>query len=503
MPAPKGGRRQPRMPTMPNLNLSRQQLQQTKSQADPTSPPHTPTASPQKSRKIQPSFAEASRRAPRDPHIQPVGNGHQFSYQPFIGPEQFSPRSPSSSEVPDDSGDEYSSEEEDYQPHLMKAPSPLAASDTPSSQDDSDTYDDEDVEEEGGEEEDEEDPDEELQDAQLQADAAKQSISPIGRVVDMEDDDEEEEEEEELSDVKPRIHAANRFACLMERAADTEDEGEEEEEDDEELQDSDMEKDAAKPTVSPIGRAVQMEDGSDEEEGEAEEEDDDDDDDDDDEEEEEDNHDNGEDMSRPAMESPVYATTATATTTVCDFVLEDMDPMDSDNGLSVLDPDEIESNRSRSSSKNRDNDPSTFEHKELPIRMMQDLKNLHCSAEASDEEAEQDTEEAAFYKWQQHMRRRRLSISSSITGKRTFSERSDSDDSDDAGLDVNEVGSSARRLRKRMHRGSLLFQDPPEPRIDELEEPNSSEDEFLPTQNHLGMNLPSWTIEINEMEDSQ
>ncbi|XWW99319.1 hypothetical protein V2A60_007328 [Cordyceps javanica] len=75
-------------------------------------------------------------------------------------------------------------------------------------------------------------------------------------------------------------------------------------------------------------------------------------------------------------------------------------------------------------------------------------------------------------------------------------------DSDDAGLDVNEVGSSARRMRKWLHRGSLLFQDPPEPRIDELEEPNSTEDEYLTTQ-QFGMELPYWTIEINEMEDSQ
>lgn len=202
------------------------------------------------------------------------------------------------------------------------------------------------------------------------------------------------------------------------------------------------------------------------------------------------------------MESPVYVAATITTTTVCDFVLEDMDPMDSDNGLSVLDPYEIESNRSRSSSKQGDDKAPRFEHRDLPIRMMQDLKNLNCSHEASDEEGGQDTEEAAFYKWQQHMRRRRLSVSSSITGKRTFSERSDSDDSDDGGLDVNEMGSSARRMRKRMHRGSLLFQDPPEPRIDELDEPNSSEDEYITSQ-HLGMELPYWTIEINEMEDSQ
>ncbi|KAM3434787.1 hypothetical protein NHJ13734_005854 [Beauveria thailandica] len=445
MPAPKGGRRQP---AMPNLNLSRQQLQQTKSQADPTSPPHTPTASPHKTRKSQPVFDQSSRSAPMDPHIRPVGHDHQFSYRPTVRPEQLSPRS--SSEVPDDfdddeysSGDEDEDEEEeeedeeaglDYLRGPIKAPSPLAASDAQSSSEeepDSEADIEEDDEEEGSE---------------LDNPTGERPIPPVGRVVRMEEVNEDGEEEEE-------------------------DDDDEEEDDDDEDDDNEEEE----------------EEGGDSEN----------------EEEEDDDSDNDDDgMSRPMMESPVYTTFTTATTTVCDFVLEEIDPMDSDNGLSVLDPYEIESNRSRSSSKHRDDHGPPFEHRELPIRMMQDMRNLHCSNEVSDEEAEQDTEEAAFYKWQQYMRRRRLSVSSSITGKRTFSERSASDDSDDGGLDVNEVGSSARRLRKRLHRGSLLFQDPPEPRIDELEEPNSSEDEYLPTQ-HLGMQLPYWTIEINEMEDSQ
>ncbi|PQK11658.1 hypothetical protein BB8028_0003g02820 [Beauveria bassiana] len=457
MPAPKGGRRQP---AMPNLNLSRQQLQQTKSHADPTSPPHTPTASPQKTRKSQPVFDQSSRSAPMDPHIRPVGHDHQFSYRPTVRPEQLSPRS-SSSEVPDDfdddeysSGDEDGEEEEeeeeeddeedglDYSRGPIKAPSPLAASDTQSSS-----------EEEPGSEEDIEEDDEEVEDSERDNSSGKRPIPSVGRVVHMEEVNEDDDDGDDDDD------------------DDDDDEYDEEEEDED---DDDEEEEEEEEDV----------DNENEEEGG----------------DDSDNDDDG--MSRPTMESPVYTTFTTATTTICDFVLEEIDPMDSDNGLSVLDPYEIESNRSRSSSKHRDDHGPPFEHRELPIRMMQDMRNLHCSNEASDEEAEQDTEEAAFYKWQQYMRRRRLSVSSSITGKRTFSERSASDDSDDGGLDVNEVGSSARRMRKRLHRGSLLFQDPPEPRIDELEEPNSSEDEYLPTQ-HLCMQLPYWTIEINEMEDSQ
>ncbi|OAA38153.1 calcium/calmodulin-dependent protein kinase kinase [Cordyceps fumosorosea ARSEF 2679] len=116
------------------------------------------------------------------------------------------------------------------------------------------------------------------------------------------------------------------------------------------------------------------------------------------------------------------------------------------------------------------------DRRELPIRMMQDLKNLNImqdlknpdsSSETSREEEDDSNE--AFYKWQQHMRRRRVSLSGSIS-KRTFSDRSDSDDFDDGHLDINEINSSARCLRKRKDHESLLFQDPHEPRTNEERE---------------------------------
>lgn len=176
-----------------------------------------------------------------------------------------------------------------------------------------------------------------------------------------------------------------------------------------------------------------------------------------------------------------------------DFILEEVDPMDNTpDALDVLYPDEIESARSRSSSWHKD-------FRDLDRSMMRDLSNLNCSNEASDNEPEFDLEEDIFLKRQQEMRRlRRVSMSSSV-GKRTHSELSDSDD-DFGPLDVNEVGSSARRLRKRLHRGSLLFHDPPE-QIEELDEPNSSEDEFQAGQS-LAQELPYWTMEIMEMESS-
>ncbi|KAH7322791.1 hypothetical protein B0I35DRAFT_476704 [Stachybotrys elegans] len=185
----------------------------------------------------------------------------------------------------------------------------------------------------------------------------------------------------------------------------------------------------------------------------------------------------------------ITATTSTATV-VCDFTIEDMGPEQNDyHGLDILYPTEIESNHSRSGSRHAD---------QLDTGMMQDLKNLNCSNEASDEDIDIDPFEDAFLKRQQELKRiRRVSVSSSF-GKRTHSELSDSDNDDIGVSDVNELGSSARRMRKRLHRGSLLFHDPPEPRIDELEEPDSSEDEF----ESLARELPYWTMEIMEMDSS-
>ncbi|KAH6896796.1 hypothetical protein B0T10DRAFT_164844 [Thelonectria olida] len=184
--------------------------------------------------------------------------------------------------------------------------------------------------------------------------------------------------------------------------------------------------------------------------------------------------------------------TVTTTTVVCNFTLEDVDPMDSDcDGLDILQPTEIESNRSRSRSR----------HRELDKDMMQDLKNLNCSNETSDNEESPDCEEEAFLRRREQLRKfRRMSMGSSF-GKRTHSELSDSD-SDGEALDVNDVGATARRFRRKMQRTSLLFHDPPPARIEELEEPDSSEDEWAAGQS-LARELPYWgAIEIMEMDSS-
>ncbi|POR39720.1 Uncharacterized protein TPAR_00090 [Tolypocladium paradoxum] len=341
--------------------------------SDPTSPPETPTASPLLARSKHP-FPHQQQQAPlyrysrplsQDPNIKPVGNGHQFSYQPALGPEQLSPRSSSSSSDDDEDVDESdsdvdSSSDEGIEGHSVPNSAAAHASDERQSESD--------------------------EDSEHESESRSESGSASGSDPDA--------------------------------------------------------------------------DGS-------------------------------------VRKNHSVHVISTTTTLECEFIIEDIDPMDSEcEGLDVLRPTEIESNRSRSRSR----------HKDLDKGMMQDLKNLNCSNEASDNEDGglahgYDEDEEAFLQRRQELRRiRRVSMSSSF-GKRTHSELSDSDNDDAGTLDVNDVGSSARRMRKRLHRGSLLFQDPPEPRIDELEEPDSSEDEYA-TVTSLARELPYYTMEIMEMDSS-
>ena len=178
-------------------------------------------------------------------------------------------------------------------------------------------------------------------------------------------------------------------------------------------------------------------------------------------------------------------------TLTCNLVIEEIDLMDSESeALEVLMPTEIESARSRSQSRR-------LLH--LDKEMMKSLKNLNCSNQSSEnEEPSETSEEKEFRIRQQELRRlRRISMSSSF-GKRTHSEMSDSEDDDRDVLDVNDVGSSAKRMRKRLHRGSLLFQDSHAPRIDELDEPDSSDNECA-IANSLARELPFWASEIMEI----
>lgn len=190
--------------------------------------------------------------------------------------------------------------------------------------------------------------------------------------------------------------------------------------------------------------------------------------------------------------------------TVTEILVEEIDPMDSDyEGLDALFPHEVESVRSNSRSR------------PTPEAVVLDtFERLNCSNEASNDDAwsttssssssiSQDSAELAFYRRQVELKRmRRLSMSS--LGKRTHSEISGGSDDETGINDVNELGSSAQRMRKRLHRTSLLFQDPPAPRIDELDEPDSSEDERRDIIAGLSLahELPYYDIEVVEIESS-
>ncbi|KAL2259391.1 hypothetical protein VTK26DRAFT_6952 [Humicola hyalothermophila] len=112
-------------------------------------------------------------------------------------------------------------------------------------------------------------------------------------------------------------------------------------------------------------------------------------------------------------------------------------------------------------------------------RMMYNLGNLNCS----DDSDETDIDEYEEFLMKRRAERRLKRMTSGSIGKRTISESIGSDtDLEDLKpyLNTDEVGSSARRLRRRIgDRRSLQFQDPPPPRIDELDEPDSSEDEIV------------------------
>ncbi|KAK3384992.1 hypothetical protein B0H63DRAFT_175890 [Podospora didyma] len=154
------------------------------------------------------------------------------------------------------------------------------------------------------------------------------------------------------------------------------------------------------------------------------------------------------------------------TVTHAAFTVEEMsDFADGDEG--GIQPDAIfeyaESDRSRSRSRNPP---------EIDQTIMYHLGNLNCSDES--DLSDIDTAEYQDFLNKRREQRRHKRMTSGSIGKRTISESIGSDtDREDikaAFLGAEEVGSSARRLRRRLDRRSLQFQDPPPPRIEEEDE---------------------------------
>lgn len=181
---------------------------------------------------------------------------------------------------------------------------------------------------------------------------------------------------------------------------------------------------------------------------------------------------------RPAAAPPAPQARISRVVTHTEFIVEELSDFGDSDGerLGVIRPCAIEypeSDRSRSTSRHRP---------EVDQRMMFNLGNLNCSDDSDETDLDEHEYEAFLLKRRAERRHKRMTSGS--IGKRTISESigSDTDHEDIRSLlGAEEAGSSARRLRRRVgDRRSLQFQDPPPPpRIDELDEPHSSEDELF------------------------
>ncbi|KAI3401155.1 hypothetical protein diail_301 [Diaporthe ilicicola] len=132
--------------------------------------------------------------------------------------------------------------------------------------------------------------------------------------------------------------------------------------------------------------------------------------------------------------------------------------------------------------------------------VINDLRGLNvCSPDpelsSDDSNLSDDEYEKMLQQVRAADRQKRRSMGS--MGKRTMSERSDSDHEDVRHcLDFDQAGSSARRLKRRVgDRRSLIFQDPP-PRIDEMDEPP----EELEDTEILAKELPFYAFTTMEVD---
>ncbi|EGO55747.1 hypothetical protein NEUTE1DRAFT_148194 [Neurospora tetrasperma FGSC 2508] len=181
------------------------------------------------------------------------------------------------------------------------------------------------------------------------------------------------------------------------------------------------------------------------------------------------------------------------------LIIEEMsDGSDNDNdnaGVPVIYPDAIEyaeSERSRSRSRR---------HREVDESVMYNLGQLNCSDDSDSTDME-EAEHREILRRQREERRRKRMTSGSI-GKRTFSESIGSDSDRDDPRDckrffsADDFGSSgARRIYRRVgdrRRSSVQVSDPlPPPRIDEIEEPDSSNEEILGDQSMRSREHPHY-----------
>ena len=159
--------------------------------------------------------------------------------------------------------------------------------------------------------------------------------------------------------------------------------------------------------------------------------------------------------------------------TVEEFRESDYEGFDSDCE-SVLRPHQYEDAESEKARSTRASSP----RHELDDKVVNGLRDLDCG---TDENAEEEEREAWLEKQREERRRKRRSSGSVQKRSLAQSIGSDTDDEDLQPVvfdGANEAGSSARRLRRKVggERTSLIFDDPPVGRIEEVEEPDSCEE---------------------------
>jgi len=137
--------------------------------------------------------------------------------------------------------------------------------------------------------------------------------------------------------------------------------------------------------------------------------------------------------------------------------------------------------------------------REIDPEVLHGMKDLRC--EVSEDEVLSERE--VWLRKQKEERRRRRRSSGVSKRSHAQSVGSDTDDADVQPVyeGVNEVGSSARRLRRKVgDRGSLIFDDPPA-RIEELEEPESCEEVVEVDDCEIGLkDLPYYVQEHMEVD---
>ncbi|EJT75416.1 hypothetical protein GGTG_05351 [Gaeumannomyces tritici R3-111a-1] len=198
-----------------------------------------------------------------------------------------------------------------------------------------------------------------------------------------------------------------------------------------------------------------------------------------------------------AAKAPFVATRIIVEAT---FEVYELDGSD-DGQYAIIRPDVIEyaeSERSRSRSRPRQD--------HVDRKIASDFRALVFSSSSEDEDEDE------YMKHVQRMReeKRRKRMSSGSIGKRTISERGSDSDREDLLFQgyINAAGhqesGEMRRMRRRLgNRHSLHFQDPPPPRIDELEEPDSGEEILdLDDSELLARELPFYDYVSMEIDSS-